>query len=70
VSSDALKGERQVYFPEWEELRPVPVYDRYVLSAGAELEGPAIIEERESTTVVGPGAHVQVDDARNLSIWL
>src|SRR5579864_3984526 len=67
-TTDAHKGERLVYFPEWEEHRPVAVYDRYVLSGGTELQGPAIIEERESTTVVGPGARIEVDTARNLVI--
>jgi N-methylhydantoinase A/oxoprolinase/acetone carboxylase beta subunit len=38
-----------------------PVYDRYSLGALARLDGPAIIEERESTTVIGPGAKVRVD---------
>jgi N-methylhydantoinase A len=69
-ASDALKGHRAVYFPEWEEHRPTPVYDRYALAAGASLRGPAIIEERESTTVVGPGARISVDAVRNLSVWL
>ena len=67
--SSALKGERPAYFPEWEEHRPVPVYDRYLLAPGAAFQGPAIIEERESTTVVGPAARIEVDPARNLSIW-
>src|SRR5205823_5364990 len=30
----ALKRERPAYFPEWQELRPVAVYDRYQLPAG------------------------------------
>jgi len=66
----AVKGERPAYFPEWEEHRPVRVYDRYVLPPATVLEGPAIIEERESTTVVGPGAHVEVDMSRNLVVAL
>ena len=66
----ALKGERLVYFPEWEEHRPVRVYDRYVLAPGTELDGPTIIEERESTTVVGPCARVTIDAARNLLVTL
>jgi N-methylhydantoinase A len=70
ATSSALKGERRVYFPEWEEHRPVSVYDRYVLAPGTEFAGPAIIEERESTTVVGPAAHVAVDGARNLLVAL
>jgi N-methylhydantoinase A len=69
-TSEALKGNRGVYFPEWKEHRPVPVYDRYVLVSGASLRGPAVIEERESTTIIGPGAGIEVDDTRNLSVWL
>jgi N-methylhydantoinase A/oxoprolinase/acetone carboxylase beta subunit len=43
-----------------------PVYDRYALAPGSRLEGPAIIEERESTTVIGPGEVMTVDDHRTL----
>ena len=32
----------------------MPVYDRYLLEEGFSIEGPAIIEEAESTTVVRP----------------
>ncbi|TME35304.1 MAG: hydantoinase/oxoprolinase family protein, partial [Chloroflexi bacterium] len=66
----AVKGARAVYFPEWSEHRQVPVYDRYLLAPGAAFDGPAIVEERESTTVIGPGARAEVDAARNLSVWL
>jgi N-methylhydantoinase A len=70
TESDALKGQRLVYFPEWQEHRPVPVYDRYRLVAGRVFEGPTIVEERESTSIIGPGARIEVDDTRNLSVWL
>ena len=70
LTSSALKGRRPVYFPEWQEHRPTPVYDRYLLAPGAEFEAPAIVEERESTTVIGPGARIQIDESRNLSVWL
>jgi N-methylhydantoinase A/oxoprolinase/acetone carboxylase beta subunit len=46
----------------------VAVYDRYRLGPGASFIGPAIVEERESTTVVGPGATVSVDDQGNLTV--
>ncbi|WP_160119744.1 hydantoinase/oxoprolinase family protein [Rhodovarius lipocyclicus] len=46
------------------------VYDRYALPNGAEFSGPALVEERESTCVVGPGAKVSVDAIRNLVIEL
>jgi N-methylhydantoinase A len=64
------KGERPAYFPETSGYLQCPVYDRYVLAAGMVLRGPAIIEERESTVVVGPGARVEVDALQNVVIWL
>ena len=62
----ALKGERPVYFPSLGGFAPTPVYDRYRLGAGAALAGPAVIEERESTAVIGPGGLVRVDDRLNI----
>jgi N-methylhydantoinase A len=64
----AIKGERRVYFPETEGFTATPVYDRYRLRPGARFRGPAVVEERESTAVVGPGAAVAVDAGRNLVI--
>ena len=66
----AVKGSRPVYFPEYRDLRPVTVYDRYSLFEGAALDGPAIIEEKESTVVVGPRWHVFTDEYLNLIISL
>jgi len=64
------KGQRTVYFgPEVGERR-TPVYDRYALKPGERLAGPAVIEERESTTVVDPGADVVVDPHGNLVVEL
>lgn len=45
-----------------------PVYSRYALTRRAELPGPAVVEERESTTVVGPDARLAVDAHLNLVI--
>ena len=44
------------------------VYDRYRLSAGYRIQGPAIIEERESTAVIGPNDLAEVDVFLNLLI--
>jgi N-methylhydantoinase A len=57
----APKGTRKAYFPEAGGYVDTPVYDRYTLTPGASFAGPAIIEERESTTVAGPGARIRVD---------
>jgi N-methylhydantoinase A len=55
------KSWRPVYQPERREFVETPVYDRYALAPGVRLTGPAIIEERESTIVVGPDATVSID---------
>ncbi len=64
------KGERPVYFPELGGFHPTPVYDRYRLRPGDRLRGPAIVEERESTVVVGPKGSAAVDEQLNLVIRL
>ena len=61
AAKPAPKATRRAYFPEARGYLDTPVYDRYTLVPGAALTGPVIIEERESTTVVGPGARVSVD---------
>jgi N-methylhydantoinase A/oxoprolinase/acetone carboxylase beta subunit len=66
-STDARrKATRRAYFPEARGYTDTPVYDRYELAAGTSLTGPAIIEERESTTVLPPGVTARVDEYANL----
>jgi len=62
----APKGTRRAYFPEARGYVDTPVYDRYALAAGARVEGPAIVEERESTTVLPPGVAATVDEYASL----
>jgi N-methylhydantoinase A len=50
---------RPVYFDG--KFRDTPVFARASLPAGFNLEGPAIVEEFGSTTVVFPGQHLTVD---------
>ena len=57
----AHKGRRRVYFKEGGEFIDCDVFDRYRLPAGATFAGPAVVEERESTTVILPGDRVSVD---------
>jgi len=58
----ALKGERRAYSGLAHDFIPFTVYDRYRLFSGAVFAGPAIIEERESTVIVGADATVSVDE--------
>jgi N-methylhydantoinase A len=66
AATPAPKKHRAAYFPGARGYVETPVYDRYALGPGARLEGPAILEERESTTVIGPGAVITVDAHRTL----
>jgi N-methylhydantoinase A len=55
------KAERAAWQPERADFETVPVYDRYALRAGQAIAGPAIVEERESTTVLHRGDRLTVD---------
>jgi N-methylhydantoinase A len=65
-AADAQKGARAMYLPETRSFQTVPVYDRYALRSGTTFHGPAIVEERESTVVVGSHARGEIDDLLNL----
>jgi N-methylhydantoinase A len=58
-ATPARKATRPVFFDG--AFRDTPIYDRAVLPPDFRLEGPAIIEEFGSTTVVFPGQTVDVD---------
>jgi 5-oxoprolinase (ATP-hydrolysing) len=64
--STLIKGYRRAWFEGG--YAETPVYDRYALSSGDTIQGPAIIEEREATTVIAPADRVFVDDSLNLRI--
>ncbi len=59
---DTIKGQRLAYSPIARDFIPFTVYDRYSLFPGARFSGPAIVEERESTAIVGEDASVSVDE--------
>ncbi|MBG6118467.1 5-oxoprolinase (ATP-hydrolyzing)/N-methylhydantoinase A [Sphingobium sp. JAI105] len=60
------KGTRKAWFDR--DYHDTNVYDRYALTPGDSFAGPAIIEEREATTVIAPGDSFVVDEALNLRI--
>lgn len=64
----ALKGTRPMWFAEADDVVEGDVYDRYSLEAGMKLIGPCVVEERESTVVIGPGGSVEIDEMSNLEV--
>jgi N-methylhydantoinase A len=66
VHTKALKGKRKVFWGDAYEL--TPVYDRYALPVHKKIKGPCMIEEFESTTVVGKNATAVLDEFKNIII--
>ena len=62
----AAAGSRQVHFDASGGALETPVYDRATLPAGARIEGPAVIEQLDSTTLVPPGWRARVDEWLNI----
>jgi N-methylhydantoinase A/oxoprolinase/acetone carboxylase beta subunit len=62
AAGSARKATRRAWFAEAQGWVDTPVYDRYALRPGAAFDGPAIVEERESTAVLGPGARCRVEE--------
>lgn len=62
-----LKGNRQLYFESTGYLS-CPVYDRYYMHEGFNADGPMIIEEKESTTVIGLHSKVSIDRFKNIVV--
>ena len=65
-AAPALKGRRDVWFAEAGGFRPTLVLDRGRLLRGNLIEGPAIIEEPDASTLVHPGWTATVDEHGNL----
>ncbi|HXF71982.1 MAG TPA: hydantoinase/oxoprolinase family protein, partial [Actinomycetota bacterium] len=68
AAGPARKGRRPAWFAEAGRYLEAAVYDRYRLGPGDSFRGPAVVEERESTVVVGPGARATVDRVGNLVV--
>ncbi|KFZ79922.1 methylhydantoinase [Amycolatopsis sp. MJM2582] len=68
AEGDARKGSRPAYFPAEGGFVDTAVFDRYRLKPGDRVDGPAIVEERESTVVVPPGARCVVGEDASLVV--
>jgi N-methylhydantoinase A len=62
----ARTGARAVYFVEADGFTSTPVYDRLRLRPGDHVDGPAVIEEPDSTIVCPPGYTAAVDEHQNV----
>lgn len=67
-AADAHRGTREAHFEDAGDYVATDVYGREALGAGAELTGPAIVEQMDSTVVVPPEATAEVDETGNIII--
>jgi N-methylhydantoinase A len=63
----ARTGTRPVWFDGWRET---PVYDRAKLPGDAAIEGPAIVEQMDTTLVIEPGDRAAPDAEGNLIVTI
>lgn len=68
ASTPGAQRKRRAYFEELGGFVDTLVVSRGELVPGDRLDGPAIVEQRDTTTVVYPGHHAEVDAAGNLLI--
>jgi len=68
IHSPSVKSERSVYFGSKHGRLQTPVYQRNTLPKGYEMQGPAIVEEMSSTTILLPDQTLKVDSWGNLII--
>ncbi len=65
-AEEAIIGHRDVWFDgDWIKT---PIYERNALPEGAEITGPAIFNQMDTTTVAEPGNRITVDAVGNLII--
>jgi len=61
---------RPVWFDENDDAVDTPIYNRDDLAAGVTVDGPAIIEQVDSTTVVPPGVKAEIDPWLNIRMQI
>jgi N-methylhydantoinase A len=68
--SEAFKKKRKVYLPLKGFFEEVPVYDGHKLKYGNRVEGPAVIEQVNTTTFVTPEYNILCDKYGSYTMYL
>jgi N-methylhydantoinase A/acetophenone carboxylase len=68
VSKDAYKEERMAYWDEHRGFGKTPVLDQSKLKPGNVIDGPAIVECKDTNVVLEPGSKITVDQYLNVII--
>ena len=66
LKSQERVGDGEMFSDDTMGMTSCPIIDRYALSKGRQVTGPALIQENEATTVLGAGDTIEVDELGNL----
>jgi N-methylhydantoinase A len=66
--ADTILGKRDIWFGEGRAWRSTPILDRERLHPGHRIDGPAVIEQMDTTTLILPGQQATVDAGLNLIV--
>jgi N-methylhydantoinase A len=64
---EKVKGRRKVHFPGHGFIE-CPIYDRAALRPGERIDGPAIVEQMDTTAVIFPDQEIKCDEHGNMLI--
>jgi N-methylhydantoinase A len=68
TADEGLRGHRPVFFDAYGDFADTPVYDRARLKTGSRFDGPAIVEQADTTLLIPPGVAARVDAHLNIVI--
>ena len=66
VKAATIESRKGYFNGAWQDT---PHYDRNKLGVGARIDGPAIIRQYDTTTVLLPGHYAEIDPHGNILIW-
>ena len=67
-AENAIRPTRKIWWSEQRALITTPVFDGEALQPGNSINGPAIVETRDTTVVVHPGTSLRVDELGNFDL--
>ncbi len=68
IPKQAVRKQREIYWPDLKRRRRTVVYDGERLVSGNSVAGPAIVETSDTTVVVPPGAKLRLDRLGNFEL--
>ncbi|MGH6994321.1 MAG: hydantoinase/oxoprolinase family protein [Stellaceae bacterium] len=68
VAPQALRGRRDIYWPDFKRVVPTRIYDGARLKPGNRIAGPGVVETTDTTIVIYPGRRLRVDAFGNFEM--